>query len=136
MWPFRKKPQPPRDLRFDNEGWQVGDIAECVIDGWHLYWPGSPRKGERRRVREVKEGTIAQGPQSGALAVGLGFHGHPHHHLWICMGFRKVRDGQYEASTEAEEGIQPGYDFRREIGIPAKEMMIVRIERKIDEARP
>ena len=46
----------PRDERGWNEDWQVGDIAECVLDDWLDLQEFNPKKGDILTVSSLYEG--------------------------------------------------------------------------------
>jgi hypothetical protein len=103
FWPFnRKKPEPkpePIDRRDWNEDWQVGDIAECIVEigDWNETvkpWE-RPAKGDRLVVAGFDEGIDSGGK---TLDYFLRFNGLPHG--LSTRGFRKVRPIAYPEIVE------------------------------------
>ncbi len=105
IWPFsrRRTPAPPPiiDRREDNEGWQVGDLAECISDRWRTICPSNPRVGDILRVSQVGEGVAIEVP---VLMVWLAFEGRPLGYQ--CTAFRKLRPVQEPASDEFKADLK------------------------------
>jgi hypothetical protein len=76
------------DRREMNEDWQIGDLAECIADSWHIPDQCSPRVGDILRVSGVIDGTVML---TNVLVIALRFEGKPANMGWICTGFRKLR---------------------------------------------
>lgn len=108
MWPFRKKPEPPKEPEKPgplNEDWKVGDLAICIeqAENWILH-PGSdvPTQGTSYRVTR--------------LFQDVGYHDPDHIHWFIALkdmnnaytafSFRKVRQDEEECTTEFAETIK------------------------------
>lgn len=120
---FRRKPEPPtppRDERVWNEDWQVGDTAECIVDGIRTSWRKDippwerPAFGQRLVVAGFKECPATDN----SIRYFLVFVDWP---CPMCTeGFRKVRP----VATEQSEFVQhiltakPGIDRVREPAHP------------------
>lgn len=101
MWPFKRKPgrgtTAPKDNRFWNEDWQVGDLALCVLVGtWP--WPDlyDPQDGDVLRVSATAEELGSYG----SLISVLKFEGKPQNLGWQCIAFRKIRQSHDPAEAE------------------------------------
>lgn len=100
MWPFKKKPNPPLDLRDWNDDWKVGDTAECIVDGITLNWSHTIPPWERPAFREqlivkgFSERTCREGHK---IAYFLHFQGKKFG--METRGFRKVRPIEKKAET-------------------------------------
>lgn len=81
----------PRDLRAWAEDWQVGDIAECIGDGWLDPQPYNPKMGDVLTVAAIAECVADAGPWQGALFIGLAFEGLPRGCFYNNTAFRKHR---------------------------------------------
>lgn len=94
---FRRKPASTiiQDRRVDNEEWQAGDLARCVIHNWRVQALWAPQFGEVLRVAEVSEGLAIGAPW---LIIGLKFEGRSD--AWQCTCFRKVRPASGEFSKQ------------------------------------
>ena len=81
------------DRREWNEDWAVGDLAECLHDGWHPHDSSvpHPRCGDVLRVRAVVERPAMVNGRPAALVIGLSFEGKPPGFSWNCTSFRKLR---------------------------------------------
>lgn len=64
------------------DDWQVGDLAECLAEGWQDVWPYNPMRGDILRVSKL-------GLFDSELA--LGFYGKPQRHGWQACAFRKIK---------------------------------------------
>ena len=110
FWPFKRrspaapaaKPALAYDLRGLNEDWQIGDLAECLIDqaSWRPPATDDPARGEVRRVAAIVTGLVVTGE---GLITALKFE-HFDKKAWHCINFRKLRpelvaaDQQFTAS--------------------------------------
>ncbi|MGL5734313.1 MAG: hypothetical protein ACRCYS_05540 [Beijerinckiaceae bacterium] len=103
MWPFRKKPEPPRDLREWNEDWKIGDTAECIIEPTSPRWSNRcppwerPALGQRLTVSGFAEGEMCGGT---AICYFLRFSDWPSG--LTTTAFRKVRPVATEQSEVAK----------------------------------
>lgn len=117
MWPFRKKSQPSVDRREWNEDWQVGDTAECIVDGARIIWHPDispwerPVFGQKFTVSGFCEGR----GNGGTLHYFLKFSDWPI--PLSTTGFRKVRTVKSEESEVVKRILKapnPGKDRVRE----------------------
>lgn len=100
LWPFNRRRRPTIiDCREDNEGWQVGDLAECVRSFMLPFT--CPQKGQIFRVADVIEG-IADG--TNRLEIGLVFEAYEN--AWGCVCFRKLRPAIEPASDEFKHELK------------------------------
>lgn len=118
MWPFRKRKAPKQSVRDErnwNEDWQVGDIAECVVDfdafhesvePWHR-----PKLGQQFVVTGFSDATAAVGD---VRAYFLKLEGWPVELETIA--FRKLRSVTVENSEVVKRilNAKPGKDRVRE----------------------
>lgn len=86
---FRLPHHPPGG---DLEGWQVGDLAECILTGGWLRVPAltpddGPAFGVVLKVATVR---LVFDPCAGALVLALGFAAWPDS-LFNARAFRKLR---------------------------------------------
>lgn len=113
MWPFKKKPSPPQDLRVWNEDWQIGDTAECICGDWHdsvKPWE-KPQMGQRFIVTGFEEG---RDRSTKFICYFLRFA--EFRHGIETTAFRKVRSVAVEQSEVVERILKakPGKDKVRE----------------------
>jgi hypothetical protein len=100
------QPLPLLDLRGLNEDWQVGDLAECVLDDWVSDHPLNPKKGEVLTVSFVDHygEQVLEGMR--LLFSVLGFVEKPSLQAWHSQSFKKHR-GVAEAITRAAARAAP-----------------------------
>lgn len=100
----KKKSEPPMDCRVWNEDWQVGDIAECVVeykDFCQIIPPWQrPRKGQQLTVSGFSEGF---GEGVNATFYFLKFSDWPIE--LPTQAFRKVRPVEQKQETSISEKI-------------------------------
>lgn len=80
--------------------WQVGDLAECIADGWVNPRAGSPRAGTVCRIEDVHPFRC----KSGDTLLTLRLEGIPGRYL--AIGFEKVSPAPLRPATS---------DFTREM---------------------
>lgn len=99
IWPFRKKPQPPRviDRRENGLCWEPGDLAECVDDDWEDGSDGDPSVGDILRVRKIEDDVNHRNIR----CIWLWFEGRDV--AYNTQAFRKIVLTHDDA--EVEEGI-------------------------------
>ena len=87
----------------DREGWQVGDLAECVGCGVWRDWEGREVPGpEPRQVLKVTGVIVGRTLGERQPVLGLTFAAWPGQH-WIARAFRKLNPRADEATpAEAE----------------------------------
>ena len=98
IWPFRKRKPAIVDRRFMNEDWCVGDLAECISEGFASPDCHDPKRGDVLRVTVVGEHVATDAP---VLITALGFEGKPRSYRWEAKAFRKLRPVQ----TAADRGF-------------------------------
>jgi hypothetical protein len=85
----------------DPEGWQVGDLAECVASGTWFDHRGQPvpgpKPGQVLKVVAVSTGWTLGEP---GVVLGLSFAAWPGN-AWVARAFRKVRP-RADDTTPAE----------------------------------
>ena len=116
MWPFRNKTAPPRDARDWNDDWQIGDTAECIVDGVKATWHPAVKPWERPAFRQhlIVVGFREAVGKDNTLRYFLKLADWP-----TCLpttGFRKVRSVAAEKSEVVERILKakPGKDRVRE----------------------
>ena len=77
-----RKPKPP------NDDWSPGDLAECILDGWHGGLAG-PKKGEINRVVSVSPHRCVCGCGNRETFM-LGFARFGPSMAFNCHSFRKI----------------------------------------------
>jgi hypothetical protein len=82
---------PPRDERGWAEDWQVGDVAECIADDWHVESTFNPKRGDVLTVSGLIEGVTADGL---TIFSALAFEGKPPGNWWDNRNFRKHRPAE------------------------------------------
>ena len=103
IWPFRKRRPAVRDCRILSEDWQIGDLAECIADGFVDSDEIDPKKGDVLRVSDVCEGI---NPKYNVRFIGLRFESKPQHRGWDNRGFRKIRPEQKAADQSWSEWLR------------------------------
>ena len=98
---FGRKPKPPVDRRGWSEDWQVGDVALCISDMWHLQFADDPKRGDVLRVCGLVEGLNTTGK---AIISALQFEGKPANHAWAEKMFQKIRPAE-QCFTEAMRNL-------------------------------
>jgi hypothetical protein len=118
MWPFKRKPASPRDMRFWNDDWKVGDTAECIVDGLSVTWHDTIPPWERPSLGQQ---FIVVGLSDEITTVDNSRRYFLHFKDWPVglptTGFRKVRTVTAEESEVVSRILKakPGKDRVRKI---------------------
>lgn len=84
-------PRPPVDRRGWTEDWQVGDLAQCLVDQFDGPTLQDPKRGEVLRVAGLWEGVDIRGA---FILSGLSFEGRSPNSFWVQSAFRKIRPAE------------------------------------------